>query len=291
MVGDTERYRTLLEINNTLVSNLGREALFAAIAQALRRVVPFDRTAIFLHDPASDVLKLFVLESGLASSYFTVGLEMRPGESHVGQVFQSQRPILRTDLRTGRQYPAEDMAYADGVRSYAIVPLVVRTRAIGVLAVASTAVDQYSEGDVRFLQEVAAQVALTVENMKAYEALGDLGAQATRTAERYRTLLEINNALISNLTQDALFDAIAQALRRVVPFERTAHFGYFRLRRPDYTDEELAAWAQRLTDAAASWDAIYVYFKHEAAGKGPLLAARLTALLQPAVTAVVAEPV
>jgi len=84
---------------------------------------------------------------------------------------------------------------------------------------------------------------------------------------------------------------IAEHEEYSVPFERTAHFGYFRLRRPDYTDEELAAWAQRLTDAAASWDAIYVYFKHEAAGKGPLLAARLTALLQPAVTAVVAEPV
>ena len=51
--GETERYRTLLEINNTLIANLTREALFRAIAEAVRRVVPFDRTAIFLHDPGT----------------------------------------------------------------------------------------------------------------------------------------------------------------------------------------------------------------------------------------------
>ncbi len=36
----------------------------------------------------------------------------------------------------------------------------------------------------------------------------------------YSTLLEINNAIISNLTQDSLFHAISEALRKVVPFDR-----------------------------------------------------------------------
>ena len=140
-----ERYRTLLEINNAVISNLTREALFHAIASALRRVIPFDRTAIFLHDPKKDVLRLFVLESFLPSSYFTVGLEMAPGESHVGWVFQSRRPLLRRNLEKERQYPMEDHALADGVRSYVVVPLVAREKTIGVLAVASTRTNQYSE--------------------------------------------------------------------------------------------------------------------------------------------------
>src|SRR5882672_1971465 len=89
--GEVARYRTLLEITNALVANLTREALFAAIATALRRVVPFERTAIFLHDPARDVLRLFVLESSLPSSHFVVGLEVPSAESHVGLVFQQQR--------------------------------------------------------------------------------------------------------------------------------------------------------------------------------------------------------
>src|SRR6266446_2895281 len=36
----------------------------------------------------------------------------------------------------------------------------------------------------------------------------------------YSTLLEINNAIISNLTQDSLFHAISEAARKVVPFDR-----------------------------------------------------------------------
>ncbi len=171
------RYRTLLEITNALVANLTREALFAAIATALRRVVPFERTAIFLHDPERDVLRLFVLESSLPSSHFVVGLEVPATESHVGLVFQHQRPFVRRDLEREQHYPAETQAFADGVRSFAIVPLVVRARCVGTLAVASTRVGQYSEGDVAFLQEVAGQVAVAIENMLAYEQISALTAR------------------------------------------------------------------------------------------------------------------
>jgi formate hydrogenlyase transcriptional activator len=217
-----ERYRTLLEINNAIISSLTREALFHAIAGALRRVVPFDRTAVFLHEPARDVLRLFVLESSLPSAYFGVGLEMAATDSHVGRVFQKRQPLIRHDLATEREYAVEDQAYDDGVRSYVIVPLVARDTAIGVLAVASTRARQYSDADIGFLQEVANQVALAVENMKAYEAISALEADAARAAKRYRTLLEINNAIISSLTEEALFQAIARALRPVVPFDRSA---------------------------------------------------------------------
>src|SRR2546430_11896842 len=75
---ESERYRMLLEINNAVISSLTRDDLFRAIARSLRRIVSFERTAIFLHDQAADVLRLFVLESSLSSDYFTVGLEMNP---------------------------------------------------------------------------------------------------------------------------------------------------------------------------------------------------------------------
>jgi len=83
---------------------------------------------------------------------------------------------------------------------------------------------------------------------------------------------------------------IAEHEERSAPFEQTASFGYFRLRRPDYTDAELAAWAQRLQQAAAQWRDVFVYFKHEAEGKGPLLAAKLVRLLQPAAAATAEQP-
>jgi uncharacterized protein YecE (DUF72 family) len=78
---------------------------------------------------------------------------------------------------------------------------------------------------------------------------------------------------------------VAEHEERSAPLEQTAHFGYFRLRRPDYSDADLAAWAGRLEDAATRWTDIFVYFKHEEEGKGPAFAAKLTSFLQPAAVA------
>ena len=158
--GETERYRTLLEINNASIANLTQDALFRAIAEAVRRVVPFDRTAVFLHDPGRDVLRLFTLESSLPTSYFVLGLEMPAKDSHVGRVFREQRLLLRGDLGTQREFPMEERAYGDGVRSYVIVPLVLHGRNIGTLAVASVNPHQYSESDATFFQEVASSLGM-----------------------------------------------------------------------------------------------------------------------------------
>ncbi len=204
--GPSAAYDTLLEINNAIISNLTREALFHAIAVALRRVIPFDRTAVFLHDADRDVLNLFILESSVPTTYFRVGLEMRPNDSHVGWVFKEQKALLRCNLERERHYPPDDWAHADGVRSYIIVPLVVRGRSIGTLAVASTVADQYSEADAAFLQEAAKQVALAIENMQAYEAL-------TRAEEMLREIAEGTAAVTGHDFFHSLVRHLASALR------------------------------------------------------------------------------
>ena len=62
-----------------------------------------------------------------------------------------------------------------------------------------------------------------------------------------------------------------------VPFVSTADFGYLRLRRPDYDDTALAAWAKQMRSQA--WRDCFVFFKHEDAGAGPRMASRLLELL------------
>jgi uncharacterized protein YecE (DUF72 family) len=62
-----------------------------------------------------------------------------------------------------------------------------------------------------------------------------------------------------------------------VPFVATADWGYLRLRRPDYDDAALTAWAARMK--AQAWRDCFVFFKHEDAGKGPQMAVRLLGLL------------
>jgi uncharacterized protein YecE (DUF72 family) len=57
----------------------------------------------------------------------------------------------------------------------------------------------------------------------------------------------------------------------------TSDWGYLRLRRADYDETALDAWAQRIR--AQPWKEAWVFLKHEDAGKGPAFAARLIAQL------------
>jgi len=215
------RYRTLLEINNALIANLTRDALFDAIAKALGRVVPFDRTAIFLHDAERDVLRLFVLQSSLPSSYFMVGLEMPADDSHVGRVFREQKMLLRRDLEVERQYPTEERTYADGVRSYVIVPLVVRGRSIGTLAVASVNPNQYSEADAAFFQEAANQVALAIENMKAYEEIAALKARLERESVYLQEEIQREHNFVELVGNSPPLVALLRQVEQVAPTDST----------------------------------------------------------------------
>jgi uncharacterized protein YecE (DUF72 family) len=61
-----------------------------------------------------------------------------------------------------------------------------------------------------------------------------------------------------------------------VPWVATADWGYLRLRRPDYGDAELQAWVKRVQEQ--HWRDVFVFFKHEDAGKGPRLAKRFLEL-------------
>jgi uncharacterized protein YecE (DUF72 family) len=56
---------------------------------------------------------------------------------------------------------------------------------------------------------------------------------------------------------------------------KTASWGYLRLRRTEYSDEQLAAWSRRID--AQAWSDAYVFFKHEDEGKGPAFAKRFLA--------------
>lgn len=70
---------------------------------------------------------------------------------------------------------------------------------------------------------------------------------------------------------------IAEDEELATPLVATAGWGYLRLRRQDYDDASVAAWAEKVR--GQSWDEAYVFFKHEDAGSGPRLAAEFLRLL------------
>ncbi|MGH9452647.1 MAG: GAF domain-containing protein, partial [Terriglobia bacterium] len=216
-----EGHRTLLEVTNAVITKLTRDELFHAICDAMKRVVPFDRVALVLHEPASDELRIAALEGPFRGRYFTVGQAV--GRDSMSQwVLDHRRALLRADLEAESQSSTERLSLDEGILSMCGLPLVVREEPIGVLFVASLTRNQYSEADAAFLQEVANQIATAIANMQSHAEIASLNVRVARAADQLRTLLEINNAIITNLSQEALLRSVSQALRQVVPFDRAA---------------------------------------------------------------------
>ena len=65
---------------------------------------------------------------------------------------------------------------------------------------------------------------------------------------------------------------IADSETSSTPIEITASYAYFRLRDEGYTAQDLQHWAGVIRANTAACSDVYVYFKHEEAGKGPQFA-------------------
>jgi formate hydrogenlyase transcriptional activator len=172
-----EQNRSLLQINNAIITNLTQPALLHSISEAFLSVVSFDRCAITLYEPERDTFRFLAVEGNLLSDYFRPGLEDRRRETCVSWVFDHQRPLLRRDLEKEQQYANERRLVAEGIRSMCVLPLVFQGKCFGTLSLVSREKDRYSDEDAAFLQEVANQVALAIQNMQSFQEIDNLKAR------------------------------------------------------------------------------------------------------------------
>jgi formate hydrogenlyase transcriptional activator len=172
-----EQNRSLLQINNAIITNLTQQALLHSISEALHGLISFDRCAITLYQPERDTFRFLAVEGDLLSDYFRAGLEDRRNETCAGWVFDHQRPLLRRDLEKEREYANERRLVAEGIQSMCALPLVFQGKCIGTLSLVSRERDRYSDEDAVFLQQVANQVALAIQNMQSYQEIDSLKAR------------------------------------------------------------------------------------------------------------------
>jgi formate hydrogenlyase transcriptional activator len=80
----------------------------------------------------------------------------------------------------------------------------------------------HTEAEVAFLQQVARQVAVAVDNALNFESAQAYQRQLALERDRLRVLLEVNNAMVSKLDLHSLLGAISASLRRVIHHEYTS---------------------------------------------------------------------
>ncbi len=211
-----ERHEALLEAIETLSRHGDLPALFHDLAVSLKKVVPFDFISVILYDPADQVMRLHILESDRPLST-GIGPDHPPADSPGGWVWQSQQPMIIPDYEQETRFPRITPVWrAYGMRSGCYLPLTTPQRRLGAINFASVRPRPTDSWDLRLFCQVARLVAVAVDNTLNFQSAQAYQRQLAQERDRLRLLLEINNAVVSQLDFRRLFQHTAAALRRVL---------------------------------------------------------------------------
>jgi formate hydrogenlyase transcriptional activator len=175
---ERDRLRLLLEITNSITSKLDLRCLVEVLSTNLLRVTRCDFCSLLLPDADSGELRMTILYNPEPRGYVCDGIIPIHG-SLCGKAFWTGKTQhfnhveeYRNDPETfgnsvGRPYYQRHMD--EGLISGCDLPLIGRGGVVGVLAALKRSERAYSKDDVAFLEQVAGQVAIAVENALEYE--------------------------------------------------------------------------------------------------------------------------
>ena len=176
---ERDRLRLLLEITNRMASKLDLPQLVDALSTNLLSVTRSDFCALLLPDSDSGELRLTtlynpeprgsVLDGAIIPIHGSIcGKAFRKGETqHYNHLDELRDDPESLGNSVGRVF--YERIKAEGLVSGCDLPLIGRSGVVGVLAALNRSEKAFEADDVVFLEQVARQVAITVENALEYE--------------------------------------------------------------------------------------------------------------------------
>jgi formate hydrogenlyase transcriptional activator len=174
-----QKYQALLAVSEAIVSHRELSALFHELAGRLHHVVYFDYLGLALHEATSNTLRIHLLE----------GKEPTPRpsppvlslEEAAGWVWKTQQAWIFSNVSEEKRWPrALERAKRYGVQSSCHLPLTTARRRWGILVFACKQPYAYEATDVSYLQLVANQVAVAIENAIAFQEIEALRNQLSK---------------------------------------------------------------------------------------------------------------
>jgi len=181
--------RIIQQISSEITSTLDLNRILEIILSAMDRILGFQHAMILLKDQAADRLKV-VASRGY--DHVTVGVEIAVGHGVIGVVAERKKMMrlgnigaslsylttVREKLKeAGQLDPSQSTAKLPGlpnVQSQLAMPLLVKDRLIGVLAVESPRPNAFDELDEILLSIVANQAATAIETAQMYQMVEQL---------------------------------------------------------------------------------------------------------------------
>jgi formate hydrogenlyase transcriptional activator len=212
----------LLEVSEAIAQQRDLPALFHDLAARLHSVIDFDFLSLVLHDPAKNVMRLHILETHLPSEK-VAGSESPIEGNPSGWVWQTQQSLVIADVDEETRFPDFMPRLREhNVRSLAILPLTTAQHRLGSLGFGRIVPLGITDTELQFMQRVASQVAVAVDNALNFETSQAYQQQLARERDRLRVLLDINNVLVTSREFPELFRGIVSALERVVHHDYTS---------------------------------------------------------------------
>jgi len=222
---ERDRSRLLLEVNNAVASHLNLTELLKSISASLRRLIPHDLAFVNLCDGEGNQMRLQALDLGsLQDVQFSEGMLIPIEGTPEEEAMRKRRPVLITSAADLGKFPSPAVRYAieRGIQSGCILPLIVHGRVLGALGVVSLREAAFTLEDMQLLEQCSGQIAIAVENSLNFESAREAERDAHRERDRSKLLLDVNNAVVSNLDLGKLVKSVSASLQPFLQHECVA---------------------------------------------------------------------
>jgi formate hydrogenlyase transcriptional activator len=171
---EKDRLKLLLDLTNTLVSNLQPRDLLRAISASIRQDMHCDSVGVWLPDSARLQMRQLAQDFPESKGFSREDLLQPVEGTELGSVFETGKPfVLGTQADVISEWTTSAVR-AESIQSGCILPLISRNRTLGVLTLGSRVENSFSPEDVDFLMRAAGQVAIAIENALAYREIAEL---------------------------------------------------------------------------------------------------------------------
>ena len=206
---EMDRLQMLLDVSSITAPNSNLQQVFPQISARIRHVLWHEYAGFELYDSSSGLLvrqvEDFPLGKGLLSS-LPISPHNSPGGRSLGEgvpLIFSREEMENFDAEITKSFLAE------GLQSLCCVPLLRPNGPLGVLVLGSTRKEAFHAEDLGLLSQVAAQLAVAIENRRAAAEIEGLKNR----------LVEEKSYLESELRSQGMFEEIvgdSPALKRVL---------------------------------------------------------------------------
>lgn len=165
-----QRIQTLYDVNRTVSSTLNLEEVLNLVAKLAADEMKVKACSVGLLFEDGRTLET-VSAYGLSDGFLARGPVQVRENTLTRQTLLAGRPAIVSDVAADPRLDGASELQAEGIRSMLCVPLVIRSKAEGLICVYDRAPGRFGERDANFLSALAGEGATAVINARAYHAL------------------------------------------------------------------------------------------------------------------------